>query len=208
MSFIQKMLCCLLIFARVMSYQIQELNIRDEQGRTSLMNFVIEKEAQILQDTKDLKTLWDTYFYRECRHEGYTYTGNGIVALYKYVPTRRIYTTDADVVMYKQKEQDLANFVSSTIKSIRIIVQSGVDINAKDYTGYTVQNYCYSEEIYNELRRLGADFQYCPWVYFNPTLGTLATTGAIVGMLMIVASAKAHIAHAYDADNRTSNYYN
>ena len=57
MSFIQKILCCLLVSAHVMSYQIQELDIRDEQGRTSLMNFVIEREAQILHDTKDLKIL-------------------------------------------------------------------------------------------------------------------------------------------------------
>ena len=199
MSFIRKMLCSFLIFAGFISNQVQAFDTRDEQGRTPLMNFVIEKEAQILKDAKDLEDLWNMYFYKEKRQDGYAYVNGMVVPLYKYIPIRKIYTTDEDVAVYRQKEQDFINFMSATIKNINVIVQSGVDVNAKDFAGNTVQNYCYSESIYNELRRLGADFQYCPWIYFNPVLGTFATTGAVLGALIVIGSARIINARTYDS---------
>lgn len=192
MIFIKKMLSRVFIITSLLSHHMQAIDVRDGQGRTLLMNFVINKEAQILKDKKDLKTLWDVYFYKEYQHQGYMHTSNGIVAIYKYVPIRRLYTTDEDVKVYKQKEQDLADLINTTIKNIRIIAQSDIDINAQDFAGNTVQNYCYSEEIYHELRDLGANFQYLPWIYFHPTLGTVTTTGVVVGTLIMLGYAQAH----------------
>ncbi len=183
MNFIKKMLCSLLIFAGLMSNQIQAVDIRDEQGRTPLINYVIEKEAQILKDANDLEALWHIYFYKDERINGYIYAANGMITpLGKYFPIRRIDTMDADVAVYIKKEKELLDFTDAVIKNISVIVQSGVDVNAKDFAGNTAQNYCYSEPIYNELRRLGANFQYSPWAYFNPTSASLVATGAVIGI--------------------------
>lgn len=68
------------------------------------MNYVIEKEEQIKKETKDLEDLWDMYFYTEERTSAYP-TGNGAIIVIKYIPIRRIYTTDADVAIFRQKEE-------------------------------------------------------------------------------------------------------
>lgn len=59
-------------------------------------------------------------------------------------------------------------------------------VNAQDLQGYTVQNYCYTYEIYQEIRNQGGSFQYLPWIYFNPIKGTAATVAGVIAIVGII----------------------
>lgn len=169
-----------------LSSTIQTSDFRDEQGRTSLINFVIKAEQKIALAKKDVEILWNKYFYKQAIHDGYNYndrTGTR-TPRYTYLPIRRIYTTDADVLLYKEQEDKFKEMISGAIGSIEAMVRFGIDINAKDNAGYTALNYCYTQEIYEVLMGLGAYFQLQVWAYFNPgytTFGIIGST-AVIGM--------------------------
>lgn len=184
----------------LVSSEARALHPRDEQGRTQLMNFVINKEQELKCIKADLDHLWHTCYHYVQINDGYIteqINNRQSIAkpIYKQKLERRPSCTDADIYALKQREQDERNFLDQTIRTIRFMDQSeDLYINAIDYNGYTVQNYCYTYEIYQELRRLGASFQYIPFMYFNPVFWTAITAGvAITAYMAIGATARCAI---------------
>jgi len=65
-------------------------------------------------------------------------------------------------------------------------------ITAQDYLEKTILSYCYSEEIYNELMRQGAPFQYTVWSRFNPGTTTLLAMTTTLMATCVIASFIVH----------------
>lgn len=202
MNLRKKILYSVIMFVGLFTHPTQASQVRDEQGRTVLINFVIKKEQDIATETATLQVEWDKLFYSRQFNDGYIYHSNGMMTpRYTYLPVRRIATTDAQVVAYQEKEAKLANLIATTIATIETTVRLGVDINAEDAEGNTVLNYCYTQAIYDELVRLGANFQLKVWVYFNPgyaTVAAFATVMAVVGVKSLYDNYVA--SHAPDQD--------
>lgn len=160
---------------------------RDEYGRTALMNYVINQEAKISATKRDIDHLWHIcYEYVSVQH-GYVITRiNDRESIseptYKAELRRRISCTDADIHALKQQEANLRCLIDATVAHIRSVGHQA-NCAAYDYDGYTVLNYCYTFEIYSELRRQGAPFQAIVWAYFHPKTAaaiSLATTAVAV----------------------------
>ena len=183
----------------------------DQFGRTELINFVIQAEDEISRSKKELEKIWSTYFYKEKFHDGNIKLKNGVsIPHYKYSPIRKIYTTDADVALYRQKEQEYSKLILQATKQIGQIVRSGVDVNAKDHEGNTAVNYCYTYELYDALCKQGASFQLRSWIYFNPGTSMLIgvpaalMTMAVIGTSLVLANSYQSI-QSFHALNKTTN---
>ena len=74
--------------------------------------------------------------------------------------------------------------VNHVINSIKIMVVSGADLQARDFFGNSVVNYCYTKEIYNALRDLGAPFSLQAWSYFYPELAIISGVATIAALTL------------------------
>jgi hypothetical protein len=207
MNFTKVMVCNLLLVVGLVTNQVQASDIRDEQGRTSEMNFIRSQEMSVDIIQKDKARLWDRcYEHAKVKDGSVKYKMDGDTTrsynTYRTELRRRPSCLDSDVQAHRQREQDLTELISDTIASLQVKAeQPGVSFAAQDNSGYTILNYCYTEEFYNELRRLGAPFQLVPWAYFNPAMATCATI-ATVGVVM---SAYYYIANKFrnkDIENK------
>lgn len=185
MNSIKKVVYGLLLYSCFITNLAQANNHYNQFGRTNLINCVIDCEDELAQIKHDIQHLWHTCYHYVDVVDGYATTkvdDNRSVSkpIYKQKLERRPSCTDADIHALKQREHDIRYTLDMTIKNLRAMVLSGERIDAKDYKSNTVINYCYTREIYNELRRLGAPFQILVWTYFYPEYATLAALGTVV----------------------------
>ena len=161
-------ICC-------MSQIIQSNDVCDQANKTQLIQYLIDKEIEIGAKKSEVDKIWDRYFYKEKIISGhYTDAQKHTHACYKYVPLRKIYTTDADVAQYKIIADEYNLLVQNVIENIKLMVFNGADLQAYDQHGKNVMSYCFTKEIYDALQDLGAPFSLQAWAYFNPNDALLA----------------------------------
>lgn len=143
-------ICC-------MTQVTQATNELDENDRTELMSYIIEKEAEIKIKKSEVEKIWNKYFYQEKIVSGYSTDARGNTSTsYKYIPLRKIYTTDVEVAEYRIIEDEFNLFVDNIIENIKIMVFNGADLQARDVHGKTVRDYCCTNKIDKVLRNFGA----------------------------------------------------
>lgn len=144
-----------MIFAICSISQImQATDMRDEAGRTELMNYVIAAEKEIEYKKSELRTLWNTYFYLQATP--INNIGLSGTTVYNFTTVRKIYTTDVDVAHYKKVEDEYNLFIEDIRNDIKSMVLHGADLQARDAFGKSISDYSSSHEIYYFLRDLGA----------------------------------------------------
>lgn len=187
----KKILFSFFICFGLFSNQIKAVDTRDEKGRTPLMNYIIEQEAEVAFVKADVKRLWNNCYEYVQVNDGFVTKklSNDLSyskSTHRKELRRRISCTDQDVQAHKQRELDLKNTIEKTVQGIRVMALSNdLYVNAIDHEGYSAQNYCYTYEFYNELREQGALFQWYVWTYFNPGYTTLAVVGVIASTSVV-----------------------
>ena len=144
-----------------MSQTIRSSDVCDQYGRTELMNYVIQQEAEMNTKRFEFENFWNACFYKK---SFYSYSiriePGRWIDVYDTVILRKMYTTDADVAQCKKLEDELHVFIKNTIldtiENIKIMVFNGADLQARDIYGKSVTDYYYTYEIYYVLRDLGA----------------------------------------------------
>lgn len=191
-------------------------DIHNTSGQTELINFVIRAEDEIRFIKSEIDRLWHVCFEKRRYSDGVdvkvtTDTKKGtsstsITPKYRYETVRKASCTEADVYAYKARCQDLDATITRSVDTIRYMGQSqNLYINTKDYKGYAAQNYCYTYEIYAELRRQGAEFQILPFMYFNPGTTALGITAVAIGACGVLSSVK-YRSHSSFHSSYSSNY--
>ena len=188
LSFMMMLVCCIL-------QTVQAIDTSDRDGRTPLMNYVIDKEIEIKNAKFDLKKLWDTYFYKQdivsnTMHLQGKWNGTYMACdIYEGITLRKIYTTDEDVAQYRKVEDAFNLLIDDTIQNIKRMVRDGADLFAQDQCGKTVMEYCYTKRIYEVLLNLGASDSLCAWCYFNikeaQLIGLVVIPTTIFSMVII-----------------------
>lgn len=141
------------LFICCMSQIAQSSDVRDENGRTELMNYVIQKEAEIKIKGSEFKKFWYRYFDVDKQSN---------------IFVRRVCTTDADVIECRKKKDEYDLFFDDIIENIKIMAFNGANLQAYDIDGKYVTDYCYTETIYNTLSELGAPASLRTWAYYHP----------------------------------------
>lgn len=175
----KSLLLYVLFSSAIFSYD----DIRDEKGRTSLMRLVIDFQLNFQTIKEDIARLWDVCYEYADVTDGYITVEidaktSHSKPIYKRKVKRKQSCLDSDILAHRQREQDFYKLIENTVKEIRRLVdQEHVAVAALDHDGYTALNYCYTPEIYAELRRCGVPFQWKVWAYFNPWYATCTCTG-------------------------------
>lgn len=177
MLFRKRLLSVLLTVFGAVALQAQEPGLRDDQGRTELMNYVIWQEVDIAVIKTDISRLWDV-----CYEYVRIWTGqvNDGKRQYEKVVMRRASCMDSDILALQNREQDLAQCIEQTVVGIEAMVVTESELNAHDNDGKTVLNHCQTYEIYEALRAHGVPFQYVVYAYFNPQTIAVASLGLVV----------------------------
>jgi|GEM_PF-1349345 len=160
--FIQKAMLVLFSLSIFSIDVIFARNIRDEEGRTELMNYVISTQYEMAIIEKDIASLWHKcYETVTVQHGGYRHQYTRIEV------RRKASCLDKDIEAHNQREIDLKNFKNSAFNNIRLLVQESNpnDLSAFDHQGMTVLNHCTHRAIYNILRESGVPFQYDAFTY-------------------------------------------
>jgi len=142
-----KVICGILLAIFGYSISMMAQDVRDQYGRTKLMQYVISTEeeyenAKLYSAKKNVRSK--------------------VVSYYSEILQKTKYSMGLDVMH---------------------LVNSGININAKDNEGKTALSFCQTKEMYNVLRENGADFQFDAWMRVYQTeiaLGSLVITGSIV----------------------------
>ena len=178
---------------------VQKSVIIDEEGRTLLMNYVIQQEAEIAK----LKLYAFNKFF-----PGMEYNS----ALY-YLDLKGFVQEKLSSYYQAKEYKDLYAEIDITVNEIgRMIAQMGTDksqLALQDMYGKTVLNYCYTKEVYNKLRAAGVPFQFDTWTYiYRNDLYDLAVLVYLSSAMSAAnASAQAHnqMLHDFDTNNYTVN---
>lgn len=157
----------------------------DLDGRTELINYVIEKEAEIKVKKLDLDKLFDAYFHKKEFVTSSVCINGQVCNFHDYVIVRKMYTTDADVASYRIVEEAFNLFVDEIIENIKVIIFNGADLQARDNRGKSIRDYCYTQKISDVLRDLGA-----PATSGEETLciivkGFLGVTTVTIGVMVL-----------------------
>ncbi len=153
-------------------------------------NPVIEAVKQLEKNIAACKKEERTLFY-QCYEDKKVHDGsvseviNGKMItknLYRYELARKASCTDELVNRHNESRDKMNTSIGLSVWQIaQIAARESKDLlGAPDKDGYTALNYCYTPEIYNELRSQGAPFQFLPWAYFNPVSATSAAVGSVV----------------------------
>lgn len=153
----------------------QALDVRDDGGRTELMNYVIWQEIDIAVKQQEIACLFDTcYEYRT------VYIGRiDNEPIFSSVLCRKVSCMDKDIQALQDCKKDLVTCMTKTVVGIDALVAAGVQLKAYDHAGNTVLNYCKTYEIYQALIANGVPFQYGVWAYFNPGQTAIATVSVV-----------------------------
>src|SRR3990167_4660232 len=92
LNFMMFMICC-------MAQMTQASDVRDEQGRTELMNYVIQKEVEIKIKKAELDKLWDLYFYEKKFVRNTVHVNGQNINIHDSITLRKIDTTDANGIV-------------------------------------------------------------------------------------------------------------
>jgi len=164
----------------------QANHVRNQLGRTELMNYVINQEIKKNFMDKEIDRLWHVCYETNEVFNGVWQDSNGrIHNKYKYETRRKISCTDLDIHNLENCKNDKNQWLSITLSGITDLVNSGAPLNLKDYDGNTVLNFCYTYEVYSRLRCLGADFQSLVWIYFHPAT-TILASAALCGIIVTI----------------------
>jgi hypothetical protein len=127
-------ICC-------MSNIMQSNDMRDEHGRTEIMNYLIEQEKEITSKRSQLDKLCEKYFVKNQETK---------------MLEKRVWATDEDVIQYRKFEDEYDRLIQETIENIKIMVCNGAGLQARDLKGNSITDYCKTNQIYYALRDLGA----------------------------------------------------
>ena len=193
---ITKKLSFMMMLVCGMSQAIQSNDACDDNGRTPLMNYVIDKEIEIKNAQSDLEKLWDRYFYIEKVYDGCVVVMGQAVVFFKKNIKNKVDTTDENAAEYEKAKNELSLLVQDAIKTVEIMALEGADVSVYDQQGKTVLDYCYTRDIYKALRKFGASSSFETWAYFNPgeiiVNGFLGTVAAIAGVCVYNLYQKAY----------------
>lgn len=172
-----------------LGFSAHAMDSRDAYGRTVLMNYVNDQEKMNTIINNDIDRLWHVCYETTRTFDGvYQDPATGkITNLYKYETKRRMSCTDQDIHTLELRKNDRDLWLAITLANISSMVNAGASLNLKDFNGNTVLNFCYTYEIYDRLRNLGADFQLSVWIYFNP-VKTVVGSAALIGIVAVVAA--------------------
>jgi len=169
MTFIKKL--NLIIFIPCFIVQILQAHDAyyhyDNHGRTALMNYVIEIEAELAIKKTTFDAFFDACFYKQNVYNGFIIIDGRIIHLYDSIIVRKIYTTDADVAQCKILNDEYDALIEHAIENIKIMVLNGHNLQARDHDGKSVSDYCSTYEIYTALKKLGAPFALLQGNYFD-----------------------------------------
>lgn len=177
-----KNLACNLVMMSSLFYQIQADEKLTEPTTPIMITTVVTAERQITNIQHDIDRLWHACYE-------YVYPTNGYVT--KKIdenttvsqPTyswqrklqRKISCTDAKIDAHDQREKDLKNKIAQSVEKIKEIASvDRTSVDAQDARGYTALDYCYTYELYEELRRQGAEFKIISSIYFYPITATVS----------------------------------
>lgn len=127
-------ICC-------MSNIMQSNDMRDEEGRTEIMNYVIAIEKEIALKKSELEKLCKKYFAKNYKTK---------------MLEKKAWVTDENITHYRNMENELDCLLEETIKNIKMMVVDGASLQSRDLGGLSISDYCKTNEIYYVLRELGA----------------------------------------------------
>ncbi len=98
-----------------------------------------------------------------------------------YEIVRRVDCTDEMVNKYNLQKENKNKCIQAAREKVKNAVKASNDsLATTDSQGNTALNYCYTPEIYNELRASGAPFQLVPAIYFNSDVIVVVSTAALL----------------------------
>lgn len=125
---VRKIILSLLFIFNYSSIQAAQ-DVRDDQGRTPLMNLVIERQANMDKKWDAIYFLWhECFFWELCfgttsARKQYSFSIKKFEALLA-------------------AEQDLKQYLADTLVDIDVMIDSGVQINVRDHHAKSVLDYC------------------------------------------------------------------
>ena len=178
----------IMFFVCCISQMIVSNQIYDWFDSAPLIEYVEEKEIEIERAKIYLDYLYDKYFYTEKFISDYIPTDKGVIIVYTYRIARRIHTTDANLAEYQNVKNNFDLLIDDAVEHIKMMVFNGASLYMYDQYGNSVVNYCYTKEIYDVLRDLGAPFSLQAWAYFYPDEAIIAgCSGFVTGIVIAVA---------------------
>lgn len=151
----------------------QASDARDEQGRNVLMNYVIEREVEIVKMHKLLDLLAEKRL------------DDSIDLLFKRQRTIDDCRKNNDSLIYIHLQREAIRcYVLETCEQIQEMFQDGIELDDTDLEGKTVLDFCTTRKIYCTLRELGAPFQFNRWagVYQNYLIASGVSIVAAAGL--------------------------
>lgn len=131
-----------IIFAICSISQImQSHDMRDEEGRTEIMNYVIAIEKEIALKKSELEKFCKKYFAKNYKTK---------------MLEKKAWATDENITHYRNMENELDCLIEETIKNIKMLVVDGASLQTRDLDGKSISDYCKTNQIYYVLRELGA----------------------------------------------------
>lgn len=160
-------LLCLFITGSV----IQAVDIRDENGRTFLMNNVIKNE----QDRQDVRKSQNYYQFDRLL--------SGCIGLIWPKIGQEMH--DASQQYYNNRQNQYASLLNNVRGAVQLYTPEQLSMQATDKQGKTALNHCKTEDMYNLLRSHGAPFQYDAFLYIHGKKCILSTVA--VGLFGCIA---------------------
>jgi len=166
-------------------YELPAAYNAEIQNRTKLINYVIAQEKEILEIRKAMHEAWEKCFRKETYHADIYHPGGKRYPIHLWEKETGIYNsnsrwetkeetkivhrnecTEADIQKLRALQTELQDVIDSSVQHIASIVNNAIELSQVDSLGNTVINYCYTPELYNKLRELGAPFQIQAFLYF------------------------------------------
>lgn len=154
-----------------MSQTMQSNDICDEQGRTEIINYLIQQEKEIALKKSELEKLCKKYFAKNYKTK---------------MLEKKAWVTDENITHYRNMENELDCLLEETIKNIKMMVVDGASLQSRDLGGLSISDYCKTNEIYYVLRELGAPITLNEQ-FWGAIVGGVVITSA--GAVIITAAA-------------------
>src|SRR3989339_535593 len=211
MNFTKKMLLSLFMMTGFMPNSVYTSDLCDEQGRTPLMNYVIEQEQGFALRNKAIDQAFAACFGTGHVRQDYRYVkiNKECLPVHKDVCAQLEDSGDRDIASKTlpklpsctdqtiqalcDAELDLELFLTATTKTIEAMLEKDMNLQARDMFGKTVLDYAFAPEIYNLL---SAKASWTGWMYSNKNyimagaFVVVATTVGMAELLSITQSVK------------------
>ncbi len=130
-------------------YNPNDLHSKDAQGRTPLMNYLIEQEQTLLALRDQIIILHKNMKFDEKNKEAKKLCLHAVL-----------------------EHQTLCEKTRTKIKAM---IDQGAAVDIEDIFGKSLLNHCYTTDIYNDLRDAGTPFEIKPWLYFKGAESLIVT---------------------------------